>query len=306
MSGGMRLSHTAAREGRLLGFLRGEMGLSGALIRRLKVQGSLRVEGEIAHTNRLVRVGEEIQVTIVEQQPDVPAEDGPLAILYEDDALIALDKPPGLLMHPTFHRLHGTLANRLLGYYQRTGQPCAVHLVSRLDRDTFGVVLAAKNAHVHALLCGQMARGGFAKAYRALVYGQPQADCGEWDAPIARLSPTSLLRCAREGGQAARTGYRVLARAEDCALLALTPHTGRTHQLRVHCAHAGLPIAGDMQYGTEASLAFSARHGFVHQQLCAARLAFDHPVDGRRLEVVSAQAVGWPGSDGGYGEDDLR
>lgn len=167
----MILRHTAAREGKLGSFLRGELGLSYGLVKRLKYQGAYRVNGEPARTNHPLQPGDRITVQIEEAQPAIPAENGPLAILYEDDCLLAVDKPPGLLMHPTFNRLEGTLANRLLGYYQRTGQPCAVHLVSRLDRDTFGVTLVAKNAHVHTLLCDSARAGRLSLAVLRMAKG---------------------------------------------------------------------------------------------------------------------------------------
>ena len=216
---------------------------------------------------------------------------GELHILYEDDALIAVDKPAGLLVHPSFSRNTGTLANFLLGYYQKTAQPCAVHPVSRLDRDTFGVVLLAKNAHVHAKLCEMSKSGAIEKTYRAAVFGCPPEAEGIVDAPIARVSETSLLRCVREDGKPARSRYRVLAATQDTSLLELHPLTGRTHQLRLHCACLGCPILGDPQYGTAASRAFSAAHGLFSQQLCAASLRFSHPISEKTVEIRSDFAV---------------
>lgn len=291
----MTLRCTAARAGKLLSFLRRELSLSHGLVKRLKYQNAYRVNGLPARTNHPVRPGDIITVAIEEAPPAIPAEDGPLSILYEDDAVIALDKPPGLLMHPTFHRLDGTLAGRLAGYYARTGQPSAVHLVNRLDRDTFGVVLAAKNAHCHALLCEAMGAGLLDKTYHAAVYGHPPAPGGAIEHPIARLSPTSLLRCVRGDGKPTLTEYRVLQAAPGCALLRLIPRTGRTHQLRVHCAHDGFPILGDCQYGSAASQAFSGECGYTHQQLCAAALTFPHPLTGGAVTVHSRQSVRLPG-----------
>lgn len=287
----MTLEHIASRDGKLLTFLRGEMGLSGGLIRRLKWRSAYRVMGAIVHTDYRVRAGDRITVEIDEPMPAIPAEEGALSILYEDDALIALDKPAGMIVHPTFHRNEGTLANRVLGYYQRTGQQSAIHLVNRLDRDTFGVVLMAKNAFVHACLCEMMRGGAIEKVYYAAVFGTPHPPQGAIDQPIARLSPTSLLRCVRGDGKQARSLYSTLRAGDGYALLRLHPITGRTHQLRVHCAHVGHPILGDAQYGTEASLAFSALHGVSGQQLCAASLSLPHPITGKPLTVRSEHAL---------------
>ena len=276
----IEIRYTATTEGKLLRFLRRELGLSSSLVSRLKFRGAFCVNGEPAHTDRMVVPGDEIRVVLDEPVPDYPAEDGPLDILFEDEAVIALDKPPGLIMHPTFNRTTGTLANRVLGHYRATGQACAVHPVSRLDRDTFGVVLLAKNAHVHALLN----RAPKEKVYEALVVGVPAPPAGIIDAPIARRSPTSLLRCVREDGKPAVTQYETL-RAGEISLLRLRPLTGRTHQLRVHCAHIGCPILGDPQYGTPLE---------ITQQLCARTLRVTHPFTGEALEFTSRQSLAEP------------
>ncbi len=277
----MELRHKATREGKLLSFLRRELSLSSSLVKRLKWQGAFWVNGETAHTDRPIRPGDDILVRLEEAAPEFPPEDGELVILYEDEALIAVDKPAGLIMHPTFYRLGGTLANRLTGYYQRTGQPCAVHPVSRLDRDTFGVTLFAKNAHIHGKMMAQMKAGLVEKTYLALTVGCPEEAEGQWDWPIGRIEGESLLRQVDREGKQAVTRFRVLERRKELALLQLTPVTGRTHQLRVHCAHAGCPIAGDPQYGGEA-----ARYA-AHQQLLAWKLQFSHPLTGQPVTVVS-------------------
>lgn len=290
----MELHLTAERQGRLLSFLRRELRLSASLIRRVKLQNAFFVNGAPAHTERLLLPGDEILVRFSEEAPDFPAEDEPLSILREDDALLALDKPPGLLVHPTFNRQTGTLANRVLSYYAATGQACAVHPVTRLDRDTFGVVLLAKNAHVHALLCGALQAGGFEKTYLATVFGEPPDVCGVITLPIARRPGGSLLREIRPDGQAARTEYRVLARLDGLSLLELHPVTGRTHQLRVHCAAIGVPILGDPQYGTDACRIRAAELGLDWQQLCAKTLSFSHPLTGVSVQIHSRQSVFWP------------
>ncbi len=287
----MILTHTAQRETRLLSILRRELGMSSGLASRLKFSHSYTVNSQPVFTNFLVHPGDEIRVCLDEPAPEYPAEDGPLAILYEDDALIALEKPAGLLMHPSFSRNEGTLANYLAGYYRKTGQRCAVHPVSRLDRDTFGVVLLAKNAYVHELMRRQHAEGQIQKTYHAAVYGIPAAPEGEIDAPIARRVEGSLLREIRADGKPAVSRYRVLETRSDCARLELTPLTGRTHQLRLHCAHLGCPILGDPQYGSPESLAFSALHGIEGQQLCAVRLRLIHPITKKCLEICAQTDV---------------
>lgn len=288
----MLLTHTASREGKLLSFLRRELGLSSSLVKRLKWQGAFLLDGTPVHTDHGVQPGQVITVCLDETPPeDYPPEHGPLDILYEDEALLAIDKPAGLLMHPSFYRNTGTLANLVLGYYQRTGQPCAVHPVSRLDRDTFGVVLLAKNAHIHGRMMEALQAGQVHKTYEALVCGGPEADCGSWTWPIARRPGDSLLREVRPDGKPARTNFQVLERGSRWSRLRLEPVTGRTHQLRVHCAFGGFPILGDPQYGSGESLALSRAMGLSTQQLLAAELTLCHPLTGQALHLRSRQTV---------------
>ena len=144
----MLLSHTAQREGELLSFLRGELALSSGLVKRLKWQNAFFLDGAPVHTNARVKPGQEITVRIEEAPEGFLPQALPIDILYEDAYMIALDKPAGQLVHPSPRKNEGTLANALLGYYERTDQPCGIHPVTRLDRDTFGVVLLAKNAMI--------------------------------------------------------------------------------------------------------------------------------------------------------------
>ena len=169
----MELTHTAQRSGRLSSFLKGEMGLSTGLMNRLKWQEKLYVNGISRHTDYAVAPGDVITVPLDEPVPEYPAEDGPLTVLYEDDFILAVDKPAGMLIHPSRAVITGTLANRVIGYYHRTGQNCAFHPVTRLDRDTFGIVLLAKNAYVHAQMNALHARGALQKTYLALTFGGP-------------------------------------------------------------------------------------------------------------------------------------
>ncbi len=284
----MELSHIAQRDAKLLSILRQELRLSSTLVKRMKFRQAYQVNGSPARTDYPVKKGDFIRVCLDEPKPDYPAQEGPLTLLYEDEHLIALDKPPGILMHPSSCRNEGTLANYLLGYYEKTAQACAVHPISRLDRDTFGVVLLAKNAHAHALMMEAEKR----KCYHALVFGGPEEDFGTIEAPIARREGSSLLRKIDfETGKPAKTEFRVLERQEAYCKLALTPLTGRTHQLRLHCAHRAFPILGDPQYGSEASREFSARFSLPYQQLCAVSIRFYHPFEEKFVEISSQMDV---------------
>ena len=262
--------------------------MSTGLVNKLKWQNKIFVNGIPQHNDYTVQPGDVITAALDEPEPEYPAEEGELTVLYEDDHILAVDKPAGMLIHPSRATITGTLANRVMGYYQRTGQACAFHPVTRLDRDTFGVVLLAKNAHVHALLNAKQAE--LRKTYHALVWGGPDTDSGIIDAPIARRPLPSLLRYVNQDGKPSVTEYKVLRRGNTC-LLALRPVTGRTHQLRVHCAYMGFPILGDPQYGNEESCAFSEKMGLQTQRLCAKVLELNHPVTGAPLHLESQMGV---------------
>ena len=286
----MEITHIAKRAGRLSSFLKEELKLSTGLMNKLKWQDKLFVNGVPRHADFQISVGDVISVSLEEETPQYPAENGPFTILYEDEHLLAVDKPAGMLIHPSRAQFSGTLANRVLGYYQRTGQHCAFHPMTRLDRDTFGVVLLAKNAHIHALL----QQSEVEKTYHAVVFGHFPAESGEINAPIARRPLPSLLREVRADGKPSLTRYQVLETTENCTRVALLPVTGRTHQLRVHCAHLGCPILGDPQYGTENSLFFSGEKGVKTQLLCAKKVHFLHPKTGEKMHLESLLDVTIP------------
>ena len=279
----MELKIVAQRDGRLSSFLKGELKMSTALMNKLKWGDAIRVNGVPQHTDFGVRVGDYITVSLDEPAPEYPAQEGPLTVLYEDDHILAVDKPAGMLIHPSHSQFTGTLANFVVGYYAKMGQKSAFHPVTRLDRDTFGVVLVAKNSHIHTLLQNT----AIEKVYHGFVFGGPETDDGIIDAPIARRERPSLLRCIHPEGKPSVTAYTVLERGEATALLALRPITGRTHQLRLHCAHMEFPILGDPQYGSRESQALSAGLGYTHQRLCAKSVTFIHPITEEKITIVS-------------------
>ena len=261
--------------------------MSTGLMNRLKWAEKLYVNGVSRHADFPVRVGDEIVALLDDPQPQYPAEDGEIHILYEDEHILCVEKPAGMLIHPSRACMTGTLANFVLGYYQKSGQNCAFHPVTRLDRDTFGVVLLAKNAHIHGLLNMLHSEGKLQKTYEAMVLGAPNPAEGVIDAPIARLPLPSLLRQVHPEGKPSVTEYRVSERFDGYSRLTLRPITGRTHQLRVHCAYQGFPILGDPQYGNEVSLELSQKLGIKTQALCARRLQFPHPITGEQMDICS-------------------
>lgn len=259
--------------------------MSTGLMNKLKWDKRLLVNGVPCFTNHSVKPGDVITVLLPDAETEYPAEMGELTILYEDDHILAVDKMPGMLIHPSRACNTGTLANFVLGYYRATGQACAFHPITRLDRDTFGVVLLAKNPHIHA----RLQQLPLEKTYVARVYGTPPEKEGVINAPIARKPLPSLLRYVDPSGKESVTRYRVAETDGKTSLLELTPVTGRTHQLRVHCAYMGCPILGDPQYGSEDSQGYSRELGLKGQQLCAASVTFTHPVTQETLTINSQQ-----------------
>ena len=283
----MELRHTAPSAGRLSDILKNEMHLSTGLMNKLKWGDAIQVNGTPQRTNYPVQPGDVITVRLDEEAPQYPAEDGPLTILFEDQHILVVDKPSGMLIHPSRSKNDGTLANFVFGHYVKTGQKSAFHPMTRLDRDTYGIVLLAKNAHVHALL----QETAIEKIYHALTLGGPEENCGTIDAPIARKPLPSLLREISPEGKSSVTEYLVLSRENGLCKLALKPITGRTHQLRLHCCHMGWPILGDPQYNSDASRIRSEELGLTTQKLCAKVLKFSHPITGQPLVLMSHMDV---------------
>jgi RluA family pseudouridine synthase len=198
----------------------------------------------------------------------------PLSVVHEDDDVLVLDKPPFVLVHPTQPEQTQTLSHGVAHHFAERGLMAKVRPVHRIDRDTSGLVLFANSAVAHARLDAQLREGSLQRAYQALVDGVMKDDEGEIDAPIGRDPRHPHLRAVRRDGEPARTRFHVLERLPRATLLELELETGRTHQIRVHMAHAGHPVLGDRQYGR-------AGTGMIKRQaLHASRLSFDHPATG--------------------------
>lgn len=290
----MVLEQIAARPAKLLSVLRQEFGLSSGLVKRLKWQDALFVNDAPAHTDARVLPGDRVRVVIRESPEGFDPEPMALSVLYEDEAILAVDKPSGMLVHPSPRKNSGTLANGVLYYLQQNGEDAGVHPVTRLDRDTFGVVLLAKNANIHDRFCRMLREKQLQKTYLAAVFGGPADEEGEIDLPVYKVGGGSLIRTVDARGQEAHTRYRVLCRADGVSILALHPLTGRTHQLRLHCMASGFPILGDPQYTTDAARAYSDARGLFTQQLCAAKLEFCHPMTGEPVTICTKQEIFLP------------
>ncbi len=259
--------------------------------------GRVEVDGRApAKAGEALRAGARLSLRRPPPAPSrVLPEPGELAILYEDADLVVLDKPAGLVVHPGAGRRAGTLVHRLLARYpdlEGVGGPGRPGIVHRLDRETSGVLAIARNEGAYRTLTRAFAGRAVAKRYLAIVRGRPRAAAGQIDAPIAR-HPTERKRMAvRAGGRAARTGWRVAATVEGATLLEIDLFTGRTHQIRVHLKHAGIPLVGDPVYGGSGprGLAAATRRRldeFPRPALHARRLELAHPRTG---ELVRFEA----------------
>lgn len=284
--GEMVLTHTVTAEEagkKLFSVLHYRMKLSTGLIKRLKYMTVLEVNGQQAFTNYIVKEGDRISLPLPPETADFPAEEGDIRILYEDEAIIALHKQSGIIIHPSATRNTGTLANRLL-HYMGSG---TIHPVNRLDRDTTGVTIFAKNGYVKSILTESMQKAKIHKTYIAPTYGLLPEEQGVIDLPIDRLSADSLWRTIREDGQPSRTSYALISRHGLWNLYAFHPLTGRTHQIRLHAMASGAPLLGEQVYATEESIAYSDTLGLSMQQLCCTEMTFPHPLTGETISITT-------------------
>lgn len=258
--------------------LKGEWGMSSALMGRLKrAETGLTVNGARVFTTAVLREGDRLRADLDAAETPTELEAVPMAldVRFEDGHLLVVNKPAPLASIPS-SLVPGepTLAG---GLKYHLGEGASLHLVNRLDRGTTGLLAAAKNAWVHDLLRRQLHTGDFRRTYLAVCVGAPEGDSGRIELPIGRDPASAVRRRVDPAGKAAVTDYRVIERTDRFSLVELTPRTGRTHQLRVHTAAVGCPLAGDWLYGEE------DRDLIPRPALHAARLELKHPVTGERL-----------------------
>ncbi len=206
--------------------------------------------------------------------------DIPIDIVYEDDDLILINKPGDMVVHPSYAHFGDSLSNALAGYYQRTGQVHIIRAIGRLDRETSGLVMFAKNRHSAALLSDQRGSMSKRKEYLAIATGVFGERKGTVDAPIERRDDSRMIREVRRDGKEAITHYVVEKQFEKYALIRLHLDTGRTHQIRVHMAYIGHPLVGDTLYGDKDE----ENYGLARAALHAARMEFNQPITGKSLE----------------------
>ena len=226
------------------------LSLSSTRLKKAKrVPGGVRVNGQDVFVTHVVRAGDAVSILIEQEgaaSPGVVPTPGEVDVVYEDEHLLVLNKPANMPVHPSAGHYDDSLANRCAARFGGVFRP-----VNRLDAGTSGLMVAARDAHVHALLCRALHTGDFERRYLAIAEGVFAGKRGVVDAPIARAEGSAIQRCVSPDGQRAVTHYRVLRNNSRFSLVELTLETGRTHQIRVHMAYLGHPLAGDFLYGTE-------------------------------------------------------
>ncbi len=265
-------------------------GISRAHAQRLIGDGRALVEGERRRASDRLVGGERIRVELSAPPDDsLEPESIPLRVAYEDDTMLIVDKPAGLVVHPSAGHGSGTLVNALLGRARDRGEPLGSiagvgrpGIVHRLDKETSGLIVVAKTDAAQASLMRQFGERTIEKQYLALVRGEAPAPRGRVEAPIGRDPRDRQRMAVVAGGRESATEYEQLASGGGYALLALRPLTGRTHQIRAHLAYLGLPIAGDLRYGGG-----EGPGGLRRQFLHAARLRLERPSDAARLHAWS-------------------
>lgn len=265
-------------------YLKTVMEVSARQRQKLFFSRGVYVNGVSAHTKRILKAGDMVAIRqFKDTSYGVTPEEGNLDIIYEDNDVIVVNKPAGILVHPAGRTESGTLANYLAGYFKQKKQIVTIRPVHRLDRDTTGCVLFAKSGKMQTTLEKMLAEGKIHRSYEAVIVGAGSKlaeECpqGIIEAPIAKDVFRPNRRVVASGGQRAVTHFQVLKEGQSFSLLSLWLETGRTHQIRVHLAHSGYPVVGDKMYGR-------ADKSLGRQALHAAALEFIHPFTGEKLKL---------------------
>ena len=261
---------------KILDFLKNGLSLSVSLIKKVKF-GGVFINGVNVHMRAIVKSGDAVTVILPEESSDgIRPLNIPLDVIYEDDYIIAINKPTGMPTHPSKGNNLPTLAEGVMAYF--APEKFVFRAINRLDRDTSGIVIIAKDPVSADKLSGEMKKGGYVKKYSAIVSGVPSPSHSIIDAPIERISEGNIKRCVREDGKYAITEYEVVKVLDNGdALLEITLHTGRTHQIRVHMAYIGHPLVNDFLYGE--------KNGDENYKLHAKSIEFTHPFTNERITL---------------------
>lgn len=251
------------------------MDLSSRMIRRCKQEKLMRVNGELRSVNALILKGDHVTIELEQEINIFNPEPIPVDVVYEDSDILVVNKPADLVVHPTKGHPGGTLGNALAWHALKNGENYKIRFVNRLDKDTTGLVIIAKNGFAQQFISDKMQEGAVEKLYLALVHGCPEPEEGTVDAPIQRREPEDIIRQVHGDGKSCITHYKTLVKLNNASLLQLDLETGRTHQIRVHMQHIGHPLLGDPLYGKEGT------DDIQRQALHAWQLNFETPRNGR-------------------------
>jgi 23S rRNA pseudouridine1911/1915/1917 synthase len=282
VNGSLELTVSEQDAGRRLDvFLAGPLG-SRSQAQNLIEAGHVLVDGQTRPKRHAVTPGERVVVATPEAPVEVGESEASFSVVYEDEYLLVVDKPAGVVVHPARGHRSGTLSQALAALGAKGGEPSRMGIVHRLDRDTSGLLVVARSDAVHRALKHLLSDRRLGREYLALVDGHPEARTGTIDAPIGRdRRDRVLMSIDTDAPREARTHFEIERLLPTSALLGVVLETGRTHQIRVHMAAIGHPVAGDRQYGA------AGQFGLERQFLHAARLAFAHPVTGTELDLRS-------------------
>jgi 23S rRNA pseudouridine1911/1915/1917 synthase len=262
-----------------LSILRHKFHFSLKLLQRLKQGERVWVDGRFTYLTARGKEGETLSIQLFsDEEANIPGEDLPLEILYEDEYILAVNKPVGQVVHPNHRYPSNTLGNAVIGYWERKGENRLFRPIHRIDRNTSGVVVIAKNQFAHQQLGWQLERGHIHKRYVGFVQGVVLAADGVIDVPLGFAPDSFIKRQVGSQGMPARTRFRVLHRYPNVTLLEFILETGRTHQIRAHCEGFGHPLLGDDLYGGETSL-------LSRQALHSSVYAFLHPATGLPIVI---------------------
>ncbi len=231
--------------------LKNKLDFSSRLLSKLKRSKSIFVNGEYLKYHEVIKNGDEIKILMEDESNHFIPQNIPFEVAYEDVDLILVNKQPGIVTHPTKSHPDNTIANAAAWYLKNKGIDCKIRFVNRLDMDTSGLLVIAKNAYSHHVLSEQMQEDKIEKKYAAFVWGVIEEDEGRIEAPIYRTSYDSIKRVVDERGQESITEFKVLERYKNATMVEVKLLTGRTHQIRVHMEHLGHPLIGDTLYGND-------------------------------------------------------
>ena len=279
----LTISVTHEEDGMILReFLRNQQ-ISKAALTDIKFGGgAILVNGNEQTVRHFLQAGDKVDVLFPEELPseEMKAENIPLTILYEDKEVLVINKPSNMNSIPSREHPTGSVANALLHYYKTNGIAATVHIVTRLDRDTSGVMLIAKNRFVHHLFSLQQRQHEINRTYFAIAHGCMEGDAGTINAPIGRKEDSIIEREVRADGQHAVTHYEVVKKTNEYTVVRLKLETGRTHQIRVHLGYLGHPLVGDDLYGGK-------RDEISRQALHSEKITFFHPIFKKEMTFLA-------------------